>query len=150
MSAELREAMASVLAPVFAAVPWVYLIVMVVQVGRWQRWMTETLVIGLVSVAITVAWANHPIGWMGYGLGMVLHGPRSISSRVGTAYEQLVAMPGGDRHTVACLSKTRWYVRGALPMSVLLAIVVGAPNAVAQLAITETWSRLYRRARSLR
>lgn len=138
------------LAAGLAAAPLLVLIVFVFQRAlvdrkRPQRWMWETAVIAAIGGLATWAWADTPAGWIGFGAVLFRHGSASIASRVGTAYERLVAMPGGDRHAVECIGKSRGYSLGAAIATAVGAILVGAWPAVMQLGASELYSR-YRKA----
>ncbi len=140
---------AAILAPLFAAVPWIVLLVSVVRrihAGtRIQTWQIETTFIGALSALATFLWADHAIGWIGYGTALLAHGPKSIGSRIGTAYERLVAMPGGDAHAVECLGVQRFYTWGVTAMTAAGAALFGAWLAVVQLAMSDLFSRWRRR-----
>lgn len=143
-----------IIAAIFVAIPWIVLTAQVAHRGiirrsAPQRWMYETTAIGAAGAVATLALADTGAGWMGYGIALLAHGLTSIASRVGTAYERLVAMPGGDRHAVECLGVRRWYALGVAIMTLIAAVLAGAGVAVVQLGVSEIYSR-YRRAHQAR
>jgi hypothetical protein len=131
-----------------AIAPWFVLLVSLIRRGASgrpaQNWQIDTTIIGVIGAVATVAWADHAIGWIAYGAALLRHGSASISSRVGTAYERLVALPGGDAHAVECLGVQRFYSSGAIALGAIAAVVAGAWPAVASLVTSEIYAILHR------
>jgi hypothetical protein len=137
------------LAVIGALAPWIVLLVSAVRrvLARreLQTWQLETVVVGIIFALTTRAAADHAIGWIAYGAALFGHGRASIGARVGTAYERLVELPGGDAHAVACLGAQRWYTWGALALGGIAAVLAGAWPAVVQFLASELYAR-WRRA----